>query len=95
MEFNYEEAFTKLAQKVVNNPEYLKHLKKTLDPTLYRGLLVWIELEKAESILNNSKGLDLKNPIDSKKLSDYITRVKSIHEQAEAEIGSIASLNKK
>lgn len=95
MEFNYEEAFTKLARKVANKPEYLKHLEKALDPTLYRGLLVWIELDKAENLLNNTKGLNVNDPVDNRRLSDSITRVKSIHEQAEAEISAIASGNKK
>ncbi len=95
MEFNYEEAFIKLAAKVKADPNYLSHLEKVLEPELYRGLLVWIELDKSYEILLDTDELDLNNPVHNKKVAESIRKVKSIHERAEAEIEAIAELKKK
>ena len=91
MEFNYEEVFDKLAKKVANNPGHIKHLEKSLDPILYRGLLVWIELDKSEKILNSTQGLDINDPVTQKRVNDALIRVTSIHEQMGAEIDDIAA----
>jgi hypothetical protein len=95
MQFNYEEALNGLAKKVAKNPDYLKHLEKALDPTLYRGLLVWIELDRTEGILNSTKGLDVSDPATQKRVNDALIRVTAIHEQVGAEISDMAESNNK
>lgn len=90
MTFDLPKALDTLAEKVQKEPSYLKHLEKALNPTAYRALLAWVELNKSQKILADSIYINTDNPNGLKKFSDAMIRVTSIHEQVGAEISSLA-----